>query len=224
MRSNQEHPLIMAHGYMKKDGQVLDNHIQIIEICNNLRPEIIELDLRKTKDNIIFCHHGKIPWGILKANFMKNKTLKEIKNQNQNIFTLQEILNKINYKPLLYLDIKDNSIKAKDLDNIIGNFNFKEIYIANYSKKDLLKFKDKATYDYKYAYQIPLFFLRVFLRKYSPRDINMIKVWRWNKHLIKKIQDRGFIVKLSTRFYSHKKFLSDSLKFKNTTRRKLNEH
>jgi len=206
------YPLIMAHA--GGDVCAKENSVEAIEISNKHKPDIIELDVRKSKDGVLYCYHG---YGFLFFNFLTSFFLRfrkfNIIKRKKRIFTLKEVLSATNYNPILYFDIKESNISSKDIENVLNGFVFNEIYIASFKLGYLIDFKRKAEINFKYAYQLPVFFINRFLNKYK-NNINMIKVWRWDIHKVPDIRRKGYEVKLFSKLYSFKKFISDSIKIK----------
>ncbi|MEK6917750.1 MAG: glycerophosphodiester phosphodiesterase family protein [Nanoarchaeota archaeon] len=207
---NSKLPLIMAHAGGDKYFQ--ENSLKAINQSNKLKPDIIELDVRKSKDNVLFCHHGKILLGLLKAYFSSYRKFDDIK-KGKTIFTLEKILSEIKNNPIMYLDIKDKRINAKDIENVFRKAKFSRVYIASYSKKYLVNLKNVLGKKYLYAYQHPIFFIKSFIKRYKGK-INMVKIFRWEKKYFKELKKQGFQPKLYYSFYSKKRYIEDSIKLK----------
>ncbi len=99
--------------------------------------KIIELDLRKSKEGILYCHHGPIIQYFTILKFpQKLSNLKEKYNVN----SLEEILNVITEDKIIFLDIKDSSVTREDILAAFSGRNFKEVILGNKSVSYLKRF------------------------------------------------------------------------------------
>lgn len=48
--------LVMAHGHSSAQGR--ENSLDFVKNSLIYKPDIIELDLRKSADGVLFCFHG----------------------------------------------------------------------------------------------------------------------------------------------------------------------
>lgn len=206
-----KYPLIMAHSWW--DWFFKEHSLEAIRNSNVLKPDMIELDVRKSRDWVLYCYHGNIPFGFIWAYSGMFKRYSEMKKKIDWLMTLSEILEEINYPAIIYLDIKESSINAEDLDNVFQKYKdkFPLIYISWYRTTYLKRIKNEAKHSYKYAYQIPIFRVTSFLKK-SERVLDMIKVWKWDKDKVNQLREYGYEVKLSSKFYSLLPYIKDSLK------------
>lgn len=90
--------------------------------------KIIELDLRKSKDGILYCYHGNLFEYYIHLKIPK--TFSEIKKKI-NVDSLSEILDVITEDKSIFLDIKDNSITKEDIIKVFNNKYFKEVIMGN---------------------------------------------------------------------------------------------
>ncbi len=121
-------PLIMAH----RGGDIFgpENSLKAVTESLKYNPDIIEIDVKKSKDNIIFCYHGNTLKYLFPRLFF-NKDFAEIKKSYKNIATLTEVANFIQNKSILFIHINDYSITANDLQNALKDINYKEIWVAS---------------------------------------------------------------------------------------------
>src|SRR4051812_19404721 len=113
---NLKDKIVLAHsGFFDKDSRH-DYKENSKEICMISTQKdyvgIIELDIRKSKDGVLYCYHGTpLQYHIsLKA----QRLLKELK-ENYKINTLKEILDVIPKEKIVFLDLKDKNINRKDI-------------------------------------------------------------------------------------------------------------
>jgi len=100
---------------------------------------IIELDVRKSKDNILYCYHGTLLQYCTTLKLSKN--LAAIQNQYA-VSTLSDILEIISSNKILLLDIKDTSITKEDIAKVFKDKTFKEVILGNKSVRYLNRFTD----------------------------------------------------------------------------------
>lgn len=120
----------------------------LIECLNSDYISGIEFDIRITKDRKIVIYHNML---ILdnenKPYRISNKTLKELKNINSDISTLEEFLDKIKTPKILLIEIKeerdDFDIFIITLFNILKKYRYLNIYICSFNYKLIRKIKSK---------------------------------------------------------------------------------
>jgi len=142
-------PLVLLHGYSSVHGR--ENSVELILNTNSFKPDIIELDIRKSCDGIIFCHHGKIPFGVLFAFFLRFYKFSSIR-KHWKIDALVEVLAAIQGAPILFLDFKQGNIRPEEITAILDRFAFREIWLATYSLRYLERLKKALGDRYKYVY------------------------------------------------------------------------
>ncbi len=99
--------------------------------------DIIELDIRKSADGVLYCYHGNLfeYHFLLKLPF----TLSSLKHYRQ-IDTLEEVLNVIDENKSIFLDIKDTGITNEDILKHLKAMNFEEVILGNKSVRYLDRF------------------------------------------------------------------------------------
>ncbi|KKU55462.1 MAG: hypothetical protein UX77_C0011G0002 [Parcubacteria group bacterium GW2011_GWA1_47_11] len=101
--------------------------------------QVIELDIRKSKDGIVYCYHGNI-WEYifllkLRRPFAKLK-------EKYGVSPLAEILKVISPDKVIVLDIKDTSVTKEDILSAFWGKRFEEVIIGNKSVSYLKRFSD----------------------------------------------------------------------------------
>ena len=133
--------IILAHkGYFDKASEKIyrENSKEICAItARKDYIKIIELDVRKSSDNILYCYHGSI-WEYA-IGLKLTHTISEIK-QKYNVDILIDILGVIKDDKIIMLDIKDDNISSDDILHTVGNKKFKEIIIQHNSVAFLRKY------------------------------------------------------------------------------------
>ena len=89
---------------------------------------IIELDVRKSKDGVLYCYHGTLLqyW----FGFIFSQKFSDIKKK-YGVDSLEEILEVITEDKTIFLDLKSKSITKEDILNALNGKKFKEIILAN---------------------------------------------------------------------------------------------
>lgn len=137
--------IVLAHkGFYDKESTHLyrENSKEVCAISDTKDYiKIIELDVRKSKDGILYCYHGNF--------FQYCFSLKVSRNfsdlqRKYHVDSLGEILKVISEGKSILLDIKDKSITKEDIIKALGNRKFKEVILGNtsFSTSFLKGFKD----------------------------------------------------------------------------------
>ena len=124
-----EKPLIMAH----KGGDYFskENSLKAVKKSLEIGVAIIELNIRKSSDGVIFCYHGNIIESLF-PRLSFNKPFNKLKNKYQTLITLKEAVEAINNKAEIFLDIKDCSINLEEIKEDLRK-NKKRTYLASNS-------------------------------------------------------------------------------------------
>jgi hypothetical protein len=138
---NLENKIVLAHsGYScrKSKDVYRENSMEACrESSNKDYIGIIELDLRKSKDGVLYCYHGTLFQYYITLKLRRNFS---VVKEKYHVDTLGDILNIISEDKIIFLDIKDTSITKEDLVKIFDGRNFKEIIIGNKSVSYLSRF------------------------------------------------------------------------------------
>ena len=162
-------PLIMFHGNSSVYGR--PNSVESITGALKHNLDIIELDIRKSKDGILFCHHwSRFVWTLKYLNF---RLIKEKFKVN----TLEEVLNVIPTKKIIFLDIKDKQITAEDLKKVCEKYD-QEYWLASCNLQYLGQLKSVLN-NYKFVYNFGFLFFKQGIQASKAQGINIIKLFRW---------------------------------------------
>src|SRR3989344_5455848 len=110
-------PLIMAHAGGLSHGR--ENSVDAVLNSSKYVPDIVEIDVRKTKDNALLCYHGSIPFGLALAQFFCFLTESTIRRLIGQVNTLSDIIESVSVNSILYLDIKDSKINSEDISSVL---------------------------------------------------------------------------------------------------------
>lgn len=131
---------LIAHRGLTNDN-IRENTLLAFKNALNNNYDGIELDIRKTKDNIIVVLHDKYINRTSNGMGNINKlTYKEVlkynfgtKNNKCKIPTLKEVINNIN-NTNIFIELKEN-INKEELDNILKLNTSNKYYIMSFNKK-----------------------------------------------------------------------------------------
>lgn len=194
-------PIVSAHAGGKAHGK--PNSVDAILATSHHKPDMIELDLRKSRDGVLYCHHGIIPL----AEFWRLFSFKTIKKLLK-VDTFQDVLKAIDSDKILYIDIKQRNINAKDIKQAFEPFHFKTIWIAAFSLKYLDRVKKGLGDKFKYVYNFGFFLFNHSLKRAKEIGIDMHQIFFWqctDEHL-KKIKAAGLDYTLNSYPLSRMKY------------------
>lgn len=129
---NLQNKIALAHmGYFNKESRKIyrENSKEVCEVATiKDYIGIIELDVRKSKDGILYCYHGTLfqYW----FGFIFSQKFSDIKNK-YDVDTLKEILEVITEDKTVFLDLKSTSITREDILTALKGKKFKEIILGN---------------------------------------------------------------------------------------------
>lgn len=169
-------PLIMAH----KGGDFFgkENSLQSVRKSLEYGAEIIELDVRKSSDDILFCYHGNFLEFLFPKLFFK-KNFKDLEMNYSFISSLKDIANEIRDKGNLFLDIKDESILLDEIKNALKGIPLKEIYIAH-RNENYLKKLGKFPENWKKVINMGYLFSTSRIKKLKEIGICAVELFPWN--------------------------------------------
>lgn len=169
-RPNQK-PLQLFHGNSSFFGK--PNSLISIQQAVKLPVNIIELDIRKSRDGVLYCYHGGLFACLLK--YLNFKIIKKILSVDR----LVDILPVIPAQKIVFLDIKDSTITAVDLKSVFQQFNNHRFWLAAYNLKYLHHLKINLGEEYRYIYNFGFVFLNRGIRLSKALGISVIKIFSW---------------------------------------------
>ena len=114
-------PLLMAH----RGGLGPENSLQAIKSSTHC--DIVELDIRKSQEGILYCYHGNLVEFLFPRLFFY-QPFSKLKQKYPTLITLQEAAKAINDR-ILFLDIKDTTIAIEELQQVLPA-NVTSVYLA----------------------------------------------------------------------------------------------
>lgn len=103
-------PDILNIAHRGASGHAPENTLPAFRLAIKQKADMIELDMHQTRDgHIVVLHDEYLKTGILTKKFIREMSLKEVRNINKNIPTLKDVLRLIKGKIKLNIEIKHGS-------------------------------------------------------------------------------------------------------------------
>lgn len=172
-------PLLMAHRAGEKLG-FGDNTLASIQESLRCGATLIELDIRKSKDEILYCYHGSL-LEVIFSKFLLSKSFSQLKSQHLSLLTLESVLASIPSHIPIFLDIKDSVIAPEELVNFVKG-RIGTVYVSGFFfLKKLCKYKilEKHVPSLCLVYIIPHLFGYNF-EKLKNNGIHTIQLFHWS--------------------------------------------
>tara|TARA_B100001989_G_C24529783_1_gene460925 strand:- start:150 stop:836 length:687 start_codon:yes stop_codon:yes gene_type:complete len=120
-------PRIISHRG-KIDLSSSENDLIGIQEAINLGVDMVEFDVRKTSDEVLVCHHDAKVNGVSVSNITYNS----LKNSNERLCKLDEVLSLCKGKIGVNLEIKEEGFETKAVDLLVANFSYDDIYVTSF--------------------------------------------------------------------------------------------
>jgi glycerophosphoryl diester phosphodiesterase len=146
-------PVISAHAGGKGSGK--ENHLTTIQESLKSSYDEIEVDVRKSHDGIVYCHHGSVPFGVILSQILHWFPYLTILRMLGATSLLAEIVPVIPSEIGLYLDVKESQVTAEDLKKALKECRATRIWIACYSHTQLASIKEQLGDGYIYVFNTP---------------------------------------------------------------------
>ena len=195
-------PLVMAHRGGFAHGK--ENSSTAVRESLKNYPDIVEIDVNKTSDQVLFCYHGSNAWELFLLVVVRFLPFRIVAHLITGVETLEDILSTIqtsNNQVIVYLDIKSTSISAGDLSNVLGKGNLVSVWIAAYTFRHLDRLRRGLGEEYVYIFNRAAVFFRNALRK-SSKIADVLQLFRhqWTKENINLARGLGLEVSLFSGF------------------------
>lgn len=129
---NLQDKIVLAHkGYFNRECVKIyrENSSDVCKVSTTKDYiGIIELDIRKSKDGVLYCYHGTLVeyWFGLRD----SSKFADVKKK-YNVDSLKEVLDVITENKTIFLDLKSKSITREDILDALKGKKFKEIILGN---------------------------------------------------------------------------------------------
>ena len=120
-------PRIISHRG-KIDLSSPENDLRGIQHASNLGVGMVEFDVRKTSDAVLVCHHDAKVNGVS----VSSLTYESLRNSNENLCRLEEVLSLCKGKVGVNLEIKEKGFEDKVVDLLVANFSYDNIYVTSF--------------------------------------------------------------------------------------------
>lgn len=207
--------IVLGHmGYFNNDCnyKYRENSKEVCSISTKKKNiHIIELDLRKSKDGVLYCYHGSLLQYHFFLKFpMKFSTLR----RRYGVDKFEDILDVITKNKVIFLDLKDSNINRKDLIDAFRGRKFKEIILGNKSPSYLRKF-DPLPPNFVKIMNGNIFCNFYNLKKLKREGFKYFEVvfpFQINKDIIKKVEDNGMEFRTASLFFFNKESYFNKIK------------
>lgn len=148
----------------------------ISEALNTLYIDGVEVDVRRTVDNhLVVFHDSILNFKSDDYGFIKNKKLKDVLNvkldNGNKIFLFRDLLDALNTKKIIMIEVKDSDLDVDILYDIIKNYDF-NFYIISFHYDFLVRFKKKYP---QYKVGILIMFLLNVSYFHNDFDFNIVE-------------------------------------------------
>ena len=120
-------PRIISHRG-KIDLSSPENDLRGIQEAINLGVGMVEFDVRETSDEVLVCHHDAKVNGVS----VSSLTYESLRNSNENLCRLEEVLSLCKGKVGVNLEIKEEGFEAKVVDLLVASFSYENIYVTSF--------------------------------------------------------------------------------------------
>tara|TARA_Y100000310_G_scaffold343906_1_gene453825 strand:- start:1505 stop:2167 length:663 start_codon:yes stop_codon:yes gene_type:complete len=160
--------MVLKIGHRGAAGYEPENTIRSFKKALKLNVDMIELDVHLSKDKeLIVIHDKKVNRTTNGKGFVHRKTLKELKSLRigkEEIPTLEEVINLINKKALIIIELKGKNT-AIPVSKLIKKYlrkgyGINNFHVSSFSKKELKKL-DKDIKSSPIVRRIPLRFNKI---------------------------------------------------------------
>ena len=130
-------PLIISHRGKINSGSP-ENVLTGIQEAIELGVDMIEFDVRSTKDGVLVCHHDSTV-NTKKVSDLNFSYLKEVK---KSICKLDEVIAVCKDRVGVNLEIKEEGFEDKVVGKLTANFSYDNIFVTSFSSLVIRKIKD----------------------------------------------------------------------------------
>jgi hypothetical protein len=172
----------------------------------SLNPDMVELDIRKSADGIIFCHHGSVPFGALYAQTVFGRSsFQSVLQRFPEIKTVDKMLSIIPDSVMIMLDVKQKNITPEDTAKIVNDYPRKQFWINAPTLRRLKSVRRKIGNKCLYTTGYPLLFHFTSYRKIVGWvDVVPLFFWQTNPWFLNKLKSVGVDYSIARWFISQK--------------------
>ncbi len=132
--------LIIAHRGASRYAH--ENTIAAFKKAIDIGADMIELDIRKTKDNVFIAHHDRFAFGKPLHTYTFREIRDRMREKEIEISTLEEILEATNKKIRLDVELKETGYENPIIESLLKYFDGDEFIISSSNQRQLNKIKN----------------------------------------------------------------------------------
>ena len=129
-------PLIISHRGKINLGSP-ENVLIGIQESIDIGVDMVEFDVRKTKDDFLVCHHDPIVNGTM----VSDLTFNELKKVKKSLCKLDEVLDICKDRVGVNLEIKERGFEDKIVEKLTAKFSYDKFFVTSFSSLVLRKIK-----------------------------------------------------------------------------------
>jgi len=129
-------PLIISHRG-KIDLGSPENVLIGIQEAIELGVDMVEFDVRRTKDGVLVCHHD----AIIGNKRVSDLSFNDLRKLQSSICKLDDVINICKNKVGVNLEIKELGFEVEIVEKLTANFNYEEIFVTSFSPLVIRKIK-----------------------------------------------------------------------------------
>jgi len=134
-------PLIISHRGKISLGSP-ENVLIGIQEAIELGVDMVEFDVRRTKDGFLVCHHD----ATVEDKMVSDLNFSDIMKLKKSICKLEEVIDICKDKVGVNLEIKEKGFEDRVVDQLRANFSYDKIFVTSFSSSVIRKVK---SLDYK---------------------------------------------------------------------------
>ena len=207
---NLQDKIVLAHkGYFNKESTKMyrENSKEVCAISTTKDYiHVIELDVRKSKDGILYCYHGNF---LQYYFFLKIPQNFSDIQKKYGVDSLEEILKVITEDKTIVLDLKSKSITKEDILNTLKGRKFKKIILGNTSgSASFLDSFDNMPENFVKVMNGNIFCKFYNLEKLRDKNYKWFEVvfpFQVSRKIIKSVEENGMEFRCAGLFFLNKK-------------------
>ena len=128
--------IISHRGRTSKNSE--DNTLKAVNDAINLKIDMVEVDIRRTKDSQVICFHDPVLNGMA----LKDMTYSEIIELNPNVPTLEQVLLLSRDKIEVDIEFKEQGYEKEVISMILDYFNYENFIVKSFNMDVVKKVKE----------------------------------------------------------------------------------
>jgi len=130
-------PLIISHRGKINLGSP-ENVLVGIQEAIELGVDMVEFDVRRTKDGCLVCHHD----ATVEDKLVSDLSFKALKKLKRSICKLEEVIDICKGKVGVNLEIKEKGFEGRIVNRLTENFSYDKIFVTSFSSSVIREIKN----------------------------------------------------------------------------------